>query len=124
MRFAVLMQGVIRGMGRQENCELLATKTVSTETAQPVYSHCAIIEAPADLPDGEYEVEFGSEVAWTLRRNGSWTVGQTLPHSHSELTAFISAGNGPMGRPASLASNGDRRPRGAAEDPSSVHNRS
>lgn len=93
MRFAVLMKGVLRGMGREERCELLATKSaLSSEERGPVYSHCAIIEAPADMPDGQYEVEFGGEVAYTERVNGSWVVGQTLPRTHEELISFMNTG--------------------------------
>lgn len=76
-------------MGREERCELLATKSALAEDGHPAYSHCAIIEAPVDMPDGEYEIEFGGEVAYTRRFNGYWTVGQTLPHTHAELTSFI-----------------------------------
>jgi hypothetical protein len=99
-------------MGRQENCELLATKTIVPDTARPLYSHCAIIEAPSDLPDGEYEVEFAGEVASTMRQRGCWTVGQTLPHSHSELAALMVAGNVPVGRPLNRSTQHERQAHG------------
>jgi hypothetical protein len=88
MRFAVLSKGVLRGMGREAICELLATKMVLAEASRAVYSHCAIIEAPMDLPDGDYEVEFGGEVAVTSLRDGSWMVGRILPHTYSEAQTF------------------------------------
>jgi hypothetical protein len=88
MRFAVLSKGVLRGMGREEACELLATKTIVPEASQAVYSHCAIIEAPRDLPDGDYEVEFAGEVAVTSLREGNWLVGRILPHTYSEAKRF------------------------------------
>lgn len=88
MRFAVLSKGVLRGMGREAACELLATKTVVPEATQAIYSHCAIIEAPLDLPDGDYEVEFAGEVAIASRRGGSWLVGRILPHTYAEAAAF------------------------------------
>jgi hypothetical protein len=88
MRFAVLSKGVLRGMGREAVCELLATKTVLPEASRAVYSHCAIIEAPSDLPDGDYEVEFAGEVAVTSLRDGSWMVGRLLPHTYSEAQIF------------------------------------
>lgn len=78
-------------MGREVGCELIATKSVVPEAARPVYSHCAIIEAPVDLPDGDYEVEFGGEVANTRRQNGSWLVGVILPHTHQEAAKFYAA---------------------------------
>jgi hypothetical protein len=88
MRFAVLCKGVLRGMGREVSCELLATKTVLPETTRPIYSHCAVIEAPRDLPDGDYEAEFAGEVAVVTRRGGSWMVGRLLPHTYSEAATF------------------------------------
>jgi hypothetical protein len=75
-------------MGRETACELLATKTVIPEASHAVYSHCAIIEAPTDLPDGDYEVEFAGEVAVTSLREGCWMVGRILPHTYSEAKTF------------------------------------
>jgi hypothetical protein len=91
MRFAVLSKGVLRGMGREAACELLATKTVLPEASRAVYSHCAIIEAPSDLPDGDYEVEFAGEVAVTSLREGYWMVGRILPHTYSEVRSFYAS---------------------------------
>jgi hypothetical protein len=91
MRFAVLSKGVLRGMGREAACELLATKTVVPEASRAVYSHCAIIDAPSDLPDGDYEVEFAGEVAVTSLRDGCWMVGRLLPHTYSEAKSFYAA---------------------------------
>ncbi|HWG20752.1 MAG TPA: hypothetical protein VG225_09495 [Terracidiphilus sp.] len=91
MRFAVLSKGILRGMGREVGCELLATKTVLPDATRPVYSHCAIIEAPSDLPDGDYEVEFAGEVAVTSLHQGNWVVGRLLPHTYSEAAAFYAA---------------------------------
>lgn len=91
MRFAVLMSGMLRGMGHETACELLATKTISPETSRAVYSHCAIIEAPIDLPDGDYEVEFSGEVAITRKQGGSWTVGAVLPHTYQEAASFYAS---------------------------------
>jgi hypothetical protein len=90
MRFAVLCKGILRGMGREASCELLATKTVVPEAVSAVYSHCAVIEAPRDLPDGDYEVEFAGEVAVVTLRGGSWMVGRILPHTYSEAATFYS----------------------------------
>lgn len=91
MRFAVLINGILRGMGRQAACELLATKNVSPEIARPEYSHCAIIEAPIDLPDGDYEVEFDGEVAVTRRQDGVWTVAAVIPHTYQEAARFYAS---------------------------------
>lgn len=78
-------------MGHQAACELLATKTVSPEVARAVYSHCAVIEAPVDLPDGDYEIEFSDNVAITRKQNGAWTVGAVLPNTYQEAARFYAA---------------------------------
>jgi hypothetical protein len=106
MRFAVLFKGVLRGMGREAICELLATKTVLADASKAIYSHCAIIEAPTDLPDGDYEVEFAGEVAVTALRDGSWMVGRILPHTYQEAKTFYaeeSARSTPKARHRQLA---------------------
>src|ERR1700680_214586 len=107
MRFAVLMKGVLRGMGHQTPCELLATKTVVPEASRPVYSHCAIIEAPSDLPYGDYEVEFSGEVAITRLQEGGWLVGRVMPRTYAEAASFF----------ASEARRFASRPRKPREDP-------
>ena len=117
MRFAVLCKGVLRGMGRESVCELLATKTVLSEATRAVYSHCAIIEAPLDLPDGDYEVEFAGEVAVTSLRGGSWLVGRILPQTYSEAKTFYAqesaaSKTGPVNRRSGTAT----KP-AASEDP-------
>jgi hypothetical protein len=100
MRFAVLCKGVLRGMGREAVCELLATKTVLADASRAIYSHCAVIEAPLDLPDGDYEVEFGGEVAVTGLRDGCWMVGRILPHTYPEAKLFYAeASTRPGARP-------------------------
>ncbi len=91
MRFAVLMKGVLRGMGHEASCELLATKTVEADSKRPVYSHCAIIEAPKELPDGDYEVEFSGEVAVTALHEGSWLVGRVMPRTYAEAATFFAS---------------------------------
>jgi hypothetical protein len=89
MRFAVLIKGKLRGMGHEGACEVLATKSVELETHRPVYSHCAVIEAPSDLPDGDYEVEFSGEVAITRLQEGCWQVGSVMPRTYAEAATFF-----------------------------------
>jgi hypothetical protein len=89
MRFAVLIKGILRGMGREAPCEVLATKSVVPETSRPIYSHCAVIEAPADLPDGDYEVEFSGEVAITRLQEGCWQVGSVMPRTYADAATFF-----------------------------------
>jgi len=89
MRFAVLLKGTLRGMGREAKCELLATKSVTPGASRPVYSHCAVIDSPADLPEGDYEVEFGQEVAITRLQDGCWQVARVMPRSYTEAAIFF-----------------------------------
>jgi hypothetical protein len=90
MRFAVLLKGTLRGMGRRSECELLATKSVQPGITHATYSHCAVIEAPSDLPDGDYEVEFEGEVAVTRLQNACWHVARVMPRSYAEAATFFS----------------------------------
>ena len=89
MRFAVLLKGTLRGMGREAECELLATKSVVPGTSRPTYSHCAVIEAPIDLLDGDYEMEFADEVALTHLQDGSWQVARVMPRTYAEAATFF-----------------------------------
>jgi hypothetical protein len=75
-------------MGHEANCELLATKSVSPG-ASPTYSHCAVIEAPMDLPDGDYELEFAGEVAITRLQDGCWQVARVMPRTYAEAATFF-----------------------------------
>jgi hypothetical protein len=114
MRFAVLMKGILRGMGREAACELLATKTVVLEASAPIYSHCAIIEAPSDLPDGDFEVEFSGEVAIVRLQHGSWLVGRVMPRTYEEAASFFASEERRF--PSNVRKTGDgtpaRKPRG------------
>lgn len=76
-------------MGREVMCELLATKSVTPGASRPVYSHCAVIEAPTDLLEGDYEVEFGQEVAITRLQDGCWQVARVMPRSYTEAAIFF-----------------------------------
>jgi hypothetical protein len=76
-------------MGHLSECELLATKSVVPGTIHPTYSHCAVIEAPSDLPDGDYEVEFAGELAVTRLQDGCWHVARIMPRAYAEAATFF-----------------------------------
>lgn len=76
-------------MGHQSECELLATKSVLPGAGRPTYSHCAVIEAPSDLPSGDYEVEFEGEVAVTRLQDGCWHVARVMPRTYAEAATFF-----------------------------------
>jgi hypothetical protein len=66
----VLLPALVKGMGREERCEML-TRRLGIEPV-PAYSDCTVIGAPDDLPDGEYIVEFENICAVTTCRQGVW----------------------------------------------------
>jgi hypothetical protein len=68
----VLVRGVLRGMGRESTCEMLAYWQKHPETHRTVYSRCSVIGAASDLPDGEYTVAFRGGLAVVRREGGLW----------------------------------------------------
>lgn len=77
MRSVVRLRGWLRGMDRESTCVLLAWKeTLRSESGlgafQYLYSRVQVLDAPADLPDGEYQVAFGSQRLPVTRRRGLW----------------------------------------------------
>ena len=63
---AILVQGVLTGMGREAECEILAWQD-GRSNLRP-YSHFRVISAPLDLPDGAYVVAFSGR-AFSTRKN-------------------------------------------------------
>lgn len=64
-------------MEQESPCVLLAWKeTLRPENGlgsfQYVYSRPQMLDAPADLPDGEYEVGFGEQRVPMIKRRGLW----------------------------------------------------
>ncbi len=72
MRAVVLIQGTLRGMGRESICEMLAMKDRAANGTQPVYSLCSVLTAAPDLPDGDYIVEFDGRKVRARRQGGLW----------------------------------------------------
>lgn len=76
MGSVVLLRALLRGMGREVECELMARKSTAGVVAQGSsvvnYLDCRILTAPSDLPDGEYAIHIGSQVIPVLRRRGQW----------------------------------------------------
>jgi hypothetical protein len=54
----MLVRGVLIGMGRTAECELIASTSLAAKSVQSVYSDCSIVNAPLDLPDGKYIAYF------------------------------------------------------------------
>ncbi|MGB9144853.1 MAG: hypothetical protein WCC14_03450 [Acidobacteriaceae bacterium] len=64
-------------MERESACVLLAWQETLCSASglgafQYVYSRVQVLDAPADLPDGEYQVAFGSQQLPVTRRRGLW----------------------------------------------------
>ena len=100
MRSVVLIRGLLKGMGREVPCDMLALKDATSETGLAVYSKCCVIDAPMDLPDGIYAVTFSGQVAAARREGGLWLPeGTTSPlqieprpsesHGSSEIEEVI-----------------------------------
>lgn len=87
----VLMRALLRGMGKQADCELILRKEpLAGGPRRYRYTQCAVLHAPFDLPDGEYiaTTEDGFTIA-TTRLHGLWLHGdlQEPAAMESEQTA-------------------------------------
>lgn len=72
MRSVVLIRGLLRGMGHEVPCEMLAIKESQSGGRGAAYSRCSVIEAPGDLPDGDYTVAFDGGLVTTKKEAGLW----------------------------------------------------
>jgi hypothetical protein len=78
MGVIVHVRGVLRGMGREVECDLVAMRRSIPRTSrfrrQPdhEYTDFGVIEAPDDLPDGQYTVCIENQVLTTQKRRGLW----------------------------------------------------
>jgi hypothetical protein len=74
----VLLRALLTGMGRHAECDILVRKlsrnesNVTSAAGSPAYSECSVISAPADLPDGEYRVQFEGHFVVATREHGVW----------------------------------------------------
>jgi hypothetical protein len=51
---------------------MLAMCDVSAIPGPPVYSRCSVIDAPQDLPDGDYTVSFDAYIVPAKKEAGLW----------------------------------------------------
>ena len=70
MGSVILVPGVVQGMGRIERCEVLARITQRGNSRS--YSEGFVLNAPEDLPDGEYVASFDGCILHTARERGLW----------------------------------------------------
>ena len=67
---AVLILGALHGMEREAKCEILARK--QPPNLGPGYIWASIVDAPADLPDGEYQVMFDRHTLQATKEYDHW----------------------------------------------------
>lgn len=72
MRSVVLIHGLLTGMGYHEPCEMLAIKESASGKAREMFSRCSVIDAPQQLPDGEYVVSFNGYSVPAKKEGGLW----------------------------------------------------
>lgn len=83
------MRGLLRGMGREEECELLARRSDLSDPRSVqrafVYSDCVVLTAPGDLPDGDYMLFFAGHSTVGARTRGIWTsFGAVVPDASAD----------------------------------------
>jgi hypothetical protein len=71
MGTVVLIRGVLRGMEHETGCEVLVRKH-SIESGSPRYSEGFVLNAPVDLPEGEYTVTFDGHSLHAVSQHGIW----------------------------------------------------
>jgi hypothetical protein len=67
---ALLILGALHGMEREAKCEILARK--QPPNLGPGYIWASIVDAPADLPDGEYQVRFDQHMLRATKERDQW----------------------------------------------------
>lgn len=72
MRSVVLIHGVLRGMGQEAGCDMVALCDTQPDRRRPVYSRWSVLDAPRNLPDGCYSVIFEGHTIPVRREGGLW----------------------------------------------------
>lgn len=74
IRESVLILGILHGVGVQSPCVVKAIKISIPKLDVFEYVTAEIAEAPADLPEGHYELVFEGRKMQVDRESGSWRV--------------------------------------------------
>jgi hypothetical protein len=82
MQVSVILKGRLRGMGREFSCEVMAKRHAPAGAGQDGYSDLRLLEAPADLPDGDYVLHLDPIMVSVRRRGGEWLMGNELLKEH------------------------------------------
>src|ERR1700692_3485785 len=71
-RETVTLLAKLKGMGREAPCTVSAVKLSLPEFRITEFIRCDVLQAPSDLPDGEYFVSLGNRKMRVLKENGIW----------------------------------------------------
>jgi hypothetical protein len=71
----VTLLAKLKGMGREVSCTVSATKLSLPEFRITGFVQCDVLQAPDDLPDGDYFVILGGRPMLVQRENGVWLQG-------------------------------------------------
>jgi hypothetical protein len=75
-RTTITLNGKLQGMGRTEDCLMLATKVSLRGTNQYEYAKLSIHHrAPDDLPDGTYTVTYDGRTSQMRKQGELWLSG-------------------------------------------------
>jgi hypothetical protein len=72
MRSVVLIRALLKGMGHETPCEMLAMRESTAGSPQVIFSRCSVIDAPQELPDGDYAVSFDDYSVPARKEGGLW----------------------------------------------------
>jgi hypothetical protein len=72
-----LIEGKLKGLGLEARCEVLARRLAIDAIGMPlqrpyIYTDCSVIGAPAELPDGDYNVYFDGHSFEARSLRGHW----------------------------------------------------
>jgi hypothetical protein len=66
----VLLNGVVHGMEREAQCEILARRLLAGSAVR--YSQVSILKADPDLPDGNYGIVFDGHFIAAKKARNLW----------------------------------------------------
>lgn len=79
MHVQVLLVGRLVRLGQQAECEVIARRTSRSETGETIYTDPVIIQAPKDLPEGEYTLFFENVSTPVLHKGVLWMLSGPPP---------------------------------------------
>jgi hypothetical protein len=74
-RETVTLLAKLKGMGREVSCTVSAIKVSLPDFRITEFVRCEVLQAPDDLPDGEYFVILGNRTMLVQKQEGDWLRG-------------------------------------------------